>query len=92
MTLAQIKDTLNIKALDLARQMEKDSDVPTPWLRNWNNLTRTSTVIHEDVLKEIKADPARKDLALKSEVKESEGGDEYTNHIIIIVKNIEDTL
>lgn len=101
MTLAQIKQTLGIVALDLQRQLDTDKK-PTAWLRNWDNLKRVAVVLHEDVLASIKKDSKLNTLTFKSgtevskDTQDKDGniipGSEYTKHILIISDSIEESI
>ena len=95
MTLTQIKQTLNIIALDLTRSKD-DKDQPTPWLRYWDNKNRVSVVLHDDVLKHIKDHPDTTKLALKYEAKCTKTGDQqglaYDSYILIHAASMEDSI
>jgi hypothetical protein len=95
MTLAQIKETLNIKALDLS-QSKDDKDQPTPWFRYWDNKNRVSVVLHQDVLAYIKENTNTTKLALKYEAKSTKTGDQaglaYDSYILIHAESIAESL
>ncbi len=101
MKLADVKLMLGTPALDLSRQTDLDGN-PTCWLRYWDNVKRIALVIGDDTLNLIKENPAREDLALKSEIrpgKDSTNKDgelvpaqPYTNHILIVSTSIETTI
>lgn len=94
-TLAQLKQTLNIVALDLS-QSKDDKDQLTPWFRYWDNKNRVSVVLHEDVLKYIKENPTSNKLALKYEAKCTKTGEQagmaYDSYYLIHAESIAESL
>lgn len=95
MTFAQVKETLNIKSLDLSRCKDKD-DKPTEWLRMWNNQQRFAVVLHQDIVAKIKENPTGNKFALKHEVKATETGDNaglaYDAYTLIWAESMEESL
>lgn len=95
MNLTQIKQTLDIIALDLSISKDEKGD-PTKWLRYWNNKTRISLVMHEDVFNHIKDHPDTTKLALKYEAKATKTGDQagmiYDSYILIHAESIEHSI
>lgn len=95
MTIAQVKETLNIKALDISRCMDKEGK-PTEWLRYWNNKDRFAVVMHQDIVARIKENPNGTKYALKHEVKATETGDNagltYDAYTLIWAESMEESL
>jgi hypothetical protein len=95
MNIAQIKETLNIKAMNLTSSKDEAGN-PTEWLRYWDNKNRVAVSTHQDVLNIIKNNPDTNKLALKYEAKVTKTGDcagmVYDNYILIHADSIEDCL
>lgn len=72
-TMREIKAQLGVEALGLSyqkddkgnRAIDETTKKPTLWLRNWDNTNRVATVIHEDTLKKVQANPDMANLAIK---------------------------
>ena len=95
MTFAQIKETLDIKSLDISRCKDKD-EKPTEWLRMWENKRRFAVVLHQDVVAKIKENPLGNKFALKHELKATESGENqgltYDAYTLIWAESMEDSL
>lgn len=98
MTLEEIKDKLGIETFQLYRvkntipwpegyvpkEGEVQEEEETAWLRHWDNGTRVSVAIHEDLAKELASDKKGKisSLSLQHEVRNGAKGD-YDSYRII---------
>lgn len=100
MTIQQIKDAIGIATLMLVRQLEPIPEgapidfkpVPTQWVSHWDNEKRIRVTMHEDVLKVLKANPSKNDLAIKKqEVLASDTREAYTRYVVIVPANVEAT-
>lgn len=93
MTINEIKIKTGQTTLMLVRQMEQEHpEVPTVWLSHWDNDNRIRVTMHDDVLKTIKANPERADLALKSEIVPATAErKEYKRFVVITPLNVEAT-
>jgi hypothetical protein len=95
-TLAVLKQKLSIPSLDLVRGKDKDTNQPNGWLRHWDDDRRIAVVVHEDVVKAIKANPSIDTLALKHETKKTTTGKAigtiYDQYILISATSIEVSL
>ena len=81
MTITQIKEKLNLKALDL-NTSEDGKGNKTDWMRAWDNENRVAVSIHKELVAEIKADATIASLGLQTETRQGEKGD-YTAHRIV---------
>lgn len=98
MNISQIKQEISQKtgaalvALNMVRQLEEDKVTPTEWVYHWNDTKRLRIAMHNDLLKQLKDNPERNDLAYKTTVKEATPETEaYTIYTVIIPKNLEAT-
>ena len=103
MTITQVKQQLNISAINFSRCKDKDNN-PTEFLRHWDAKQRFSLVAHQDVVAKIKADPNVNKLALKWEQRATKdtpaadgtvsetAGLAYDSYILIYSDNIEESL
>lgn len=90
MNILQIKDKLAISALQLVTARDIN-DVPTSWMRHWDNDRRIAVSIHKDLVGELKADKEISSLGLQKEVREGEQG-EYTSYRIVRYTPAEEVL
>lgn len=90
MNLAQIKQQLNIPALELNTAKDKD-DKPTDWLRHWDNERRIAISIHKELVQEVQKDSNIASLGLQKEEREGSKG-KYTAYRIVKYKPAEVTL
>lgn len=93
MTIEDIKTKTRQAHLLMVRQMDQiEPTKPTEWLSHWDNEERIRVTMHQDVMKTIKADPKRADLALKTEVVAAHDGvADYVRYIVITPRSIEAT-
>jgi len=90
MTLAQIKEKVGMSSLELNTATDKDNN-PTPWMRAWDNDTRTAVSIHKELVEELKADANISSLGLQTEKRTGDKG-EYTAYRIVKFAPTETTL
>lgn len=92
MNISEIKAKLGVTSIDLTRGSMPDpadatKQIPTVWLRNWDNDARVAIIMHEDVLAAIKANATN--LIVKTEQKAAkEGGEAYVQHTICTATSI----
>lgn len=101
MTIAQVKEKLHQVSLDFSQCFD-ENDVPTEWIRHWDNTNRISVVMKQVTADLIKENKERNDLSLFTETKISEDksvmdevknemvkvkGSEYLNCVIHIQEN-----
>lgn len=90
MNLVQIKEKLNIPALELNTAKDKN-DQDTPWMRHWDNDNRVAVSIHKELVAELKADANISSLGLQSEEREGSKG-KYMAYRIVKFTPAEETL
>lgn len=90
MTLAQVKEKLGLKALELNTANDVDGK-PTDWMRHWDNENRVAVSIHKELVSELKADANISSLGLQKETRTGEQG-EYTAYRIVRYTPAEETL
>jgi len=90
MTLKQIKNQLEIPALELNTAKDKE-DKPTDWMRHWDNDNRVAVSIHKELVAEIKANSNISSLGLQSEDREGTKGP-YKAYRIVKYTPAEETL
>lgn len=90
MTLAQIKEQVGVKALELNTAQDKDGNA-TEWMRHWDNDNRVAVSIHKELVSELQADANIASLGLQKETRTAEQGD-YTAYRIVRYTPAETTL
>lgn len=97
MNIQQIKAAIassaniSLPSLTLVRQFD-EAKVPQPWVSHWDNDHRVRITMHEDVLKQIQANPEKAGLAFKKEeVLATQTRAAYTRFVIITPLHIEAT-
>ena len=104
MNISEIKAKLNVTSIDFSRGMKPNpavpgQQIPTEWLKSWDNTDRIAIIAHQDVIAAAKAGSTS--LIVKTEVlrtrkpgetKETASGDPYTQHTICVAKSIEVSL
>lgn len=80
-----------LPTLLMVRQTTEDG-ASTPWVSHWDNENRIRVTMHEDVLKKIKADPAKVGYAFKrQDVPANDERAGYTRFVVIEPTNVEAT-
>lgn len=104
MNLSEIKAKLNVTSIDFSRNMVPDpanpaKQIPTEWLKSWDNTARISIVAHQDVIKaaiEGSTSLIIKTATLRTrkpgEAKGQGTGPEYLQHTLCVAKSIEVSL
>jgi len=90
MTLAQVKEQLGIKSLELNTAEDKDGNA-TPWMRHWDNDNRVAVSIHKELVEELQADANIASLGVQTETREGDQG-EYKAIRIVKYSPAETTL
>lgn len=93
---SQIASKFNITpdTMMFTRQFEQvaagEAPKPSPWISYWNNEQRFRVAMHDDVAKQIKANPTIDTLAYKVEtVPATASREAYTRFVLIIPTNVE---
>lgn len=107
MNIQEIKAKLNVTSIDFTRgskpdpaaPLDKTKNIPTVWLRSWDNEKRISILAHQDVIAAVKGGSDK--LAVKTavkrsmkpgETKDNASGEPYTEYTIITAASIEVTV
>ena len=90
MNLTEIKRTLGHDTLGFNRVVTESNET-TSWLKMWDNDHRIAVLIHDDTLKQIKANPNITTLGINTQTKTGKKGD-YTAKTICIYKPADETL
>lgn len=81
MNIVEIKAELGVKELNLNTAENKDG-TKSDWMRHWDNDKRIAVSIHKELLAEIQSNGNISDLALQSEIRNTDKGD-YTAYRIV---------
>lgn len=80
-TITQVKEKIGIQVLELEKSVDEQG-VYSGWLRHWDNDKRVSVSIHEDLAKELKANPNIKSLGTQYDLRETDKGTYHSYRII----------
>lgn len=86
MNISEIKQQLNVSAINLRSFNDPTTNEPTGWVSDFKSETRQNIVMHQKVLDQIKADPTMTTLHFKQETKTGSKG-EYQNYVIAVHDN-----
>ena len=88
--LAEIKGKLGVQSISL-NQVITEAGEKTAWFKHWDNDNRVAILVHEDTLKQIKADAGLNTLGINTQTKQGAQG-EYQAITICNYKEADVTL
>lgn len=102
MNISEIKAAISAKVgtvigtLSMVRQFDADptdatKKVASPWVSHWDNDARIRITMHEDIMNQLKTNPAKSDLAIKYELVQPADKAPYHRFVVITPKDIEAT-
>lgn len=90
MNLVEIKVKLGVSSINL-NQVSTETGEKTAWFKHWDNDNRVAILVHQDTLKQIKADAGLNTLGINTQTKQGAQG-EYIAKTICIYTPADETL